>query len=165
MLKRYHLNVPYHFKLNIYKSCPYYQSHQPFHHSNLQPHPKYTYFPWHSYSLQGNSLQKFLKQETSLGLHSPMLLTLDCSPCPPMLGLEASLCHCVSPISSPISFLDSCHCSFHFTIGSLHCYQNYLLEKKKEKSIQSCQFALKPLLMPFCLQNKFQSPCYAPQGP
>ena len=35
----------------------------------------------------------------------------------------------------------------------------------KKKSIWSCQFALKLLLTPFFLQNTFQSPWYATQGP
>lgn len=39
------------------------------------------------------------------------------------------------------------------------------LSSGKKKSIWSCQFALKPLLTSFCLQNKFRSPWYAIQGP
>lgn len=94
MLKRYHLSVPYHFKLNIYKSMSVLSVSQII--LPLEPHPKYTDLLWHSCSFQGNSLWRGLKLEVSLGTPSPVLLTSDCCPCPPGLRSEVSLCLCGS---------------------------------------------------------------------
>lgn len=91
-------------------------------------------------------------------LHCPYLVLTESS----NVGVRG-ICITVAPMSFSTSFLNSCHCSFHFTVGSLHNCQNYLLKKKK--SIWSCQFALRLLFTPFFLQNTFQSPWYATQGP
>lgn len=99
----------------------------------LQPPPKDKNLPWHSHSFQGDSLQKFpvghlfgpsISHVTHLGLLA-VFSNIG------LRGVSVPLWLLISPSTS---FLDSCHCSFHFTIGSVHCCQNYLLGKKRNQS-------------------------------
>lgn len=151
------LNVPHRFKLDTCKSISILLVLPTI--PPLQPQPTHNIYTSIAipYSFQGNNLHIFWIQK-----HLWTLIS-GCSPSHLMLGSRGISEPLWFLMSSPPFLLNSCRCSLRFTIDSLHCYQNYLREKKK--SIWFCQFALKPLLTSFCLQHKFQSPWYATQGP